>query len=102
MNIRQVKEGSMQLKDIMSQDVEVIRPDATVQEAARTMTARHIGSVIVGEGNIFEGVLTDRDITIRVAAEGRDPTRTTVREVMTREIFWGSVANVLLGEFWGS
>jgi CBS domain-containing protein len=78
----------MQLKDIMSQDVEVLRPDATVQEAARNMGARNIGSVIVGEGHSFEGVLTDRDITIRVAAEGRDPTTTTVCEVMTPEILW--------------
>jgi CBS domain-containing protein len=58
----------MQLKDLMSQDVEVIRPDATIQEAARGMQARNIGSVIVGDGNLFQGILTDRDITIRVAA----------------------------------
>jgi CBS domain-containing protein len=58
----------MQLKDLMSQDVEVIRPDATIQEAARGMQACNIGSVIVGDGNLFQGILTDRDITIRVAA----------------------------------
>jgi CBS domain-containing protein len=78
----------MQLKDIMSRDVEVMRPDATVQEASRRMRARNIRSVIVGDGNDFQGILTDRDITVRVAADGRNPTTTTVHEVMTPEILW--------------
>ncbi len=78
----------MQLRDIMSQDVEVIRPDATIQEAARRMQVRNIGSVIVADGSHFQGILTDRDITLRVAAEGRDPCSAKVHEAMTPEILW--------------
>jgi CBS domain-containing protein len=52
------------------------------------MRARNIGSVIAGDGNAFQGILTDRDITVRVAADGRNPTTTTVHEVMTPEILW--------------
>jgi CBS domain-containing protein len=52
------------------------------------MRARNIGSVIAGDGNDFQGILTDRDITVRVAADGRNPTTTTVHEVMTPEILW--------------
>ena len=78
----------MQLKDIMSRDLEVICPDATVHEASRRMRACNIGSVIVGDGNDFQGILPDRDITVRVAADGHNPTTTTVHEVMTPEILW--------------
>jgi CBS domain-containing protein len=83
-----IRRETMQLKDMMSRDVEVIRPGATIQEAARRMQARNIGSLIVADGDHFQGILTDRDITLRVAAEGRDPTSTRVREAMTPEILW--------------
>jgi CBS domain-containing protein len=78
----------MQLRDIMSHDVEIIAPKATIQEAASRMRAQNIGSLIVSEGDRFLGILTDRDITLRVAAEGRDVTTTPVQEVMTPEILW--------------
>ena len=73
----------MQLRDVMSRDVEVVRADATLQEAAQRMKARNIGYVLIAEGEQSLGIVTDRDMTVRVAAEGRDPTTTKVREVMT-------------------
>jgi CBS domain-containing protein len=91
----------MQLKDMMSRDVEVIHPDATIQEAARRMQVRNIGSVIIAEGDHFQGILTDRDITLRVAAEGRDPT--SIRGLTTPGLHnWGLVlvVAVLLGISW--
>ena len=73
----------MQLKDIMSRNVEVIHPEATLQEAAQRMKARNSGYVLIREGEQSLGIVTDRDMTVHAVAEGQDPTRTTVREVMT-------------------
>jgi CBS domain-containing protein len=78
----------MQLRDVMTADVYVIRPDATLQEAAQQMKARHIGSLLVRGGDQAVGILTDRDMTVRAAAEGRDPTTTKVGEIMTPDVIW--------------
>jgi CBS domain-containing protein len=66
----------MQLKDIMTRDVEVIHPDATIQEAARQMRGLDLGPLPVCDGDRLVGMLTDRDITVRATAEGRDPKTT--------------------------
>src|SRR5918997_595868 len=76
----------MQLKDVMTRDVEVIHPDATLQEAARMMKALDVGPLPVCDGERVVGMLTDRDITVRATAEGRDPTTTKVREAMTQSV----------------
>ncbi|HEY3198298.1 MAG TPA: CBS domain-containing protein [Nitrospirales bacterium] len=76
----------MQVKDVMTKNVEVVRPDATLEEAAKKMKALDIGPLPVCDGEKLVGVLTDRDITVRATAEGRDPKQTTVREVMSQEL----------------
>jgi CBS domain-containing protein len=78
----------MLLKEVMSPGVEFIGADATVQEAAQRMKARQIGSVLVRADAQVIGILTDRDLTTRVVAEGRDPTLTKVRDIMTPGIVW--------------
>jgi len=78
----------MDLRDVMTADVEVIRPDATLQEAAQQMKAKKVGSLLVQAGDQVIGILTDRDLTTRAVAEGRDPTTAKVRDVMTPEIIW--------------
>jgi CBS domain-containing protein len=79
----------MQLKDIMTPGVEVIAPDASIYEAAEKMSHRDIGPLPVCEGNRLIGMLTDRDITVRAVAAGRDPVTTLVRDVMTPEVVYG-------------
>jgi signal-transduction protein with cAMP-binding, CBS, and nucleotidyltransferase domain len=74
----------MQLKDIMSRDVEVIHPEATLQEAAQRMKARNSGYVLIRECEQSLGIVTDRDMTVHAVAEGQDPTRTTVRGTAIR------------------
>jgi CBS domain-containing protein len=59
-----------------------------LQEAAKMMKSLDVGSLPVCDGNRLLGMLTDRDITIRATAEGRDPTTTTVRETMTEKILY--------------
>jgi CBS domain-containing protein len=78
----------MRLREVMSPDVEAISPDATVQEAAQRMRAREVGSILVRAGEQVIGILTDRDMTTRAVAEGRDPMTTKVRDVMTPGIVW--------------
>jgi CBS domain-containing protein len=76
----------MLLKDVMTTRVEVIAPDATLQEAAQKMKDLDVGPVPVCDGERLVGMLTDRDITIRATAEGLDPKTTPVREAMTPEV----------------
>ena len=79
----------MQLKDVMTPGVEVIVPEASIYEAAEKMSHRDVGPLPVCDGERLIGMLTDRDITVRAVAEGRDPMTTLVREVMTPDLVYG-------------
>jgi len=64
----------------------VVGPNDTVREAVRTMVAGGVGSVLVMDEGGLRGLFTERDLMRRVVAEGRDPSRVLVEEVMTTEI----------------
>ena len=72
--------------DIMSRNVAALQKTATVSEAAQVMTSRSISCVVALEGDEAVGVLTERDLLGKVVAEHRDPTRTTIEEVMSSPI----------------
>jgi CBS domain-containing protein len=76
----------MRCEDIMKRDIECLRPDETVQSAARKMRDNDIGFLPVCDaaGKVL-GTLTDRDITVRVCAENRPIGSTKVMDVMTRQ-----------------
>ena len=76
----------MQLSQILSRDVETLDPDATIREAAQRMRSLDVGSMPVCDGAHLLGMITDRDITIRAIADGRDPARTPVRDAMTPDV----------------
>jgi CBS domain-containing protein len=76
----------MQIRDIMSRYVEVISRDADVRAAAIKMRDLNVNVIPVCDGAKFAGILTDRDIAVRLAAEGYDATRTRVGEIMTRDL----------------
>jgi CBS domain-containing protein len=61
-----------------------VAPGDMVSEAVRVMNARHIGSVLVMEGDQLAGILTERDVLGRIVGDGRDPDATRVSQVMTR------------------
>jgi CBS domain-containing protein len=73
----------MQIKKIMTTTVQYIEPSVTLREAARLMKEKDIGILLVGENKRLTGVITDRDITIRAVANGKDPSKTTVKEAMS-------------------
>lgn len=72
-------------REIMTPNPAFCRDGDRVLEAAEIMRDRNIGSLPVVRRDRLVGVLTDRDITVRVVAAGLDPARTTVEEVMTRD-----------------
>src|SRR6185503_5474765 len=74
------------IRDIMTKDVQTVSSDSTVKDAATMMKSKNFGSCPVTEGKRISGLITDRDITIRVVAEGRDPGSTRVGDVMSKDI----------------
>jgi CBS domain-containing protein len=75
----------MQVRDVMTKDPACVTPGATIREAAQLMQRENVGIVPVVEEkgtNRLLGVVTDRDIAIRVVAEGRD-SGTRVSDVMS-------------------
>jgi CBS domain-containing protein len=76
----------MQLKDVMTREVTVVPPEATVQDAARKMEQLDIGPLPVCDGERLVGMITDRDIIVRAVAQRRGPATTAVHEVMTPEV----------------
>lgn len=85
---RQHRRIGMQLKDVMTSRVEVVHPEASLWEAAQKMAALDVGPLPVCAGDQLVGMLTDRDITVRATAAGRDPKTTRVHEVMTPDVLY--------------
>ena len=76
----------MELRDIMTRNVEVVPAGATLKEAAAKMKDLDVGLMPVCDGARLKGMLTDRDITVRATARGCDPSKTKVSEVMSVDI----------------
>lgn len=74
------------LKEIMTPNVEVIAPKSTVQEVAKKMKDLNVGAIPVYDGNKLFGMITDRDLVIRVLADGRDPKTVLVSDAMSTEV----------------
>jgi CBS domain-containing protein len=75
------------ISEVMTTNVKVVRPDETVQNAAKMMADQDVGAIPVCDGKKLQGMVTDRDITIRATAEGRGGD-TRVSEVMTQDVVW--------------
>ena len=77
----------MKVKDIMTKNVVGIHPEESVEVAARTLNRYNIGALpVCGSDGKVCGMITDRDLVIRCVASGRDPGKTTVRQVMTGQV----------------
>ena len=74
------------IADIMTTDVQVVRPEDTLQRAAQLMEQLNVGSLPVCDGKHLLGMVTDRDITIRGTAINLAPDRAHVSDVMTSEV----------------
>jgi CBS domain-containing protein len=74
------------VRDAMTENPRSIGASASVVEAARLMREEHIGSLPITEDDELVGMITDRDITMRVVAEAADPQKTSVEEIYSREL----------------
>jgi|JI10StandDraft_1071094.scaffolds.fasta_scaffold02069_12 CBS domain-containing protein len=73
------------VKSIMEKEIEMISPDASLQEACIKMKDIGCGILPVGDEDRVEGMITDRDIVIRAIASGVDTALAIVRDYMTPE-----------------
>jgi len=76
----------MKVADVMTPAVDFVDPSATVQEAATRMAELDVGALLIGSEDAIEGILTDRDIIVRVVVEGLHPAEIPVREIMTKDV----------------
>ena len=78
----------MQIQDVMTADVSFVGPDTPILEIARKMRDGDIGSTPVIENDRLVGIVTDRDIVVRVIAEGGDVRTKTARDAMSPGILY--------------
>lgn len=74
----------MKIRDVMSKDVQVARPEDTLQNVAGRMAAGDFGFIPVADGDRLIGALTDRDIVVRGVASGAGP-EARVLDVLSRD-----------------
>jgi CBS domain-containing protein len=75
----------MKVREAMTRDVRLLKPDQPIREAAKLMGELDIGALPVEENDRLVGMITDRDIAVRAVAAGRGAD-TPIREVMSGEI----------------
>jgi len=78
----------MKVKDAMHKGAEWVAPDTAVSQVAKKMRELDVGSIPVGENDKLIGMVTDRDITCRAVANGKDMSKLTARDVMTKGIVY--------------
>ncbi len=83
MKKRKVSNPIEEIGDYMSTSVLTIGADTLAQEAAQTMESKHVGSLLVKEGEKYVGIVTETDLTRKMLAKGLDKETTKVREIMT-------------------
>lgn len=80
----------MKLKDIMTKDVIAVSADTTVLDAAMIMRDKNIGSVPICTDDMnVDGMITDRDIVLRVVCDGKDPKQIKCGQIMTDRLTVG-------------
>jgi CBS domain-containing protein len=73
----------MSLQKFCERPVVTISPEQNIVEACQLMREKNVGCVIAVEGEKLRGILTDRDIALKVTAEKKDPQQMKVRDIMT-------------------
>ena len=75
---------SQRIRNVMERKKLLIAtPETTVSQAARLMAAKNVGAILVVESERLVGMFTERDVLVRVVAQGRDIQSTRLSEVMT-------------------
>jgi CBS domain-containing protein len=74
------------VRGIMTHEVRGCPPDATVQQVAQLMSDLNVGTAPITEGDRLVGMVTDRDIALRVVARGLDPRSERIADYVTRDV----------------
>ena len=78
----------MKVKEIMSANVETVKPTSSLRATARTLSNLNVGALpVVDEEGKLVGIITDRDVSVHAIAIGREPQSTDVQTVMTKQVF---------------
>ncbi len=72
--------------DVMTKNPVTLSGDSTVTDAARKMREADIGPVLVVDDDTIQGIVTDRDIVVRVVAEGKDPSKTPLESICSERL----------------
>jgi len=75
-----------QVRELMTKSPRTVRPDDTAVDAARLMRDEDAGIAPIAEDDRLVGVVTDRDIAIRIVAEAKDPGSTKVTEIASQNL----------------
>ena len=78
--------GGRSIRDIMTPDPACVSEKDSIREVARIMAREDTGVVPVVEGKKIVGMITDRDIVVRLVAEGKDPANARVNEAMSKNV----------------
>ena len=76
----------MQAKDVMTRQIEGVRSDGSIQQAAAKMEELNVGALPVIAADEVVGMITDRDIVVRSVAQGLDPEKHKVMEAATEGV----------------
>jgi signal-transduction protein with cAMP-binding, CBS, and nucleotidyltransferase domain len=76
----------MPIEDLARSDVVTGEPDTPVTDIAATMAEENVGSVVITDDESPVGMVTDRDLAVRVVADGHDPAEQTAENVMTEDV----------------
>lgn len=76
---------TLSVGDVMTRDVVTASPDTTLQDLARLMESRNVGTVIITSDGQLRGLVTDRQIVTHGLARGMNPDSSRAEEIMTRE-----------------
>jgi CBS domain-containing protein len=77
---------AQQIQDVMTRDVVMLEPNASLVEAARRMRDENIGDVLVGENHHLRGIVTDRDLVVRGLAEQPDPAKAKIGDLCSSDV----------------
>ncbi|MEU6813105.1 CBS domain-containing protein [Streptomyces sp. NPDC046831] len=77
---------AQQVRDIMTSRPVTVEPRTSVTAVARRMREEDIGAVLVTEGDRLRGLVSDRDLVVRVLADGGDPEQRTVASVCSGDL----------------
>ncbi|RNG12436.1 CBS domain-containing protein, partial [Streptomyces botrytidirepellens] len=77
---------SQRIREIMTSPPVTVQPQTPVADVARRMREENIGDILITEGDQLRGLITDRDLVVRVLAEGGDPGAKPVQEVCSEDV----------------